>query len=109
MALSMASFWKDHSAAAMAFAFLVGVGVSKTLFTKLVFMHQAPRPLHADAGRLVLSCLERRCSLNDFRMISKSQLRSFAGICLAIALDLGCQNVALAMAYGLRVTENQGL
>jgi len=94
-----AAIWHENSSAAFAFAFLVAVGVSKTLLTKLIFTH-SPTPVAFS----VLSCLATNICLlpiliyqRDFRFLSVKQLRSFAGICVAIALDLGCQNVALAI------------
>jgi len=93
------SLMKEHSGAVFAFSFLVAVGVAKTLLTKLIFTH-SPTPVAFS----VLSCVATNICLfpilvirGEFRMIQVKALPSFAGICLAIALDLGCQNVALAI------------
>jgi len=97
--MTIATILKENSSAAFAFAFLVAVGVSKTLLTKLVFTH-SPTPVAFS----ILSCVATNICLlpillvqGEFKSISLKQVRSFAGICLAIALDLGCQNVALAI------------
>jgi len=52
----------------------------------------------------VLSCLATNICLapllaaqGNFRLLTKRMLPGFAGICLAIAIDLACQNVALAI------------
>jgi hypothetical protein len=96
---SWATIYKENSSAMFAFGFLVAVGVSKTLLTKLVFTH-SPTPVAFS----ILSCVATNLCLlpilvyqNDFKMLSRKQLSGFAGICVAIALDLGCQNVALAI------------
>lgn len=98
-ARSWQTIYKENSAAVFAFGFLVAVGVSKTLLTKLVFSH-SPTPVAFS----ILSCVATNICLfpillvqGDFKWLSRSQLKGFAGICLAIALDLGCQNVALAI------------
>ena len=90
---------RENAAAAAAFAFLVTVGVAKTLLTKFVFTH-SPTPVAFS----VLSCIATNICLlpiliaqGEFRMLSGSQLMSFTFICVAIGLDLGCQNVALAI------------
>jgi drug/metabolite transporter (DMT)-like permease len=90
---------KEHSAAVFAFSFLVAVGVLKTLLTKLIFTH-SPTPVAFS----VLSCIATNICLlpillirGEFRWLSSKALLNFAFICLAIALDLGCQNVALAI------------
>ena len=99
MAGSLKELYSANSGAIFAFTFLVVVGVAKTLLTKLVFTH-SPTPVAFS----VLSCIATNVCLipiliyqNDFRMLSRKQLSGFAGICVAIALDLGCQNVALAI------------
>merc|ERR1719238_1321771 len=94
---SWRALYKENSPAVFAFAFLVVVGVSKTLLTKLVFKH-SPTPVAFS----VLSCVATNICLlpiliaqGSFRVLSFKQFGGFVGICLAIALDLGCQNVAL--------------
>jgi len=93
------SLFREHSSATFAFSFLVAVGVSKTLLTKLIFNH-SPTPLAFS----VLSCLATNICLvpiliykKDTPVLTKKMLPGFAGICVAIALDLACQNVALAI------------
>uniref|UniRef100_A0A7S2JN33 EamA domain-containing protein n=1 Tax=Haptolina brevifila TaxID=156173 RepID=A0A7S2JN33_9EUKA len=89
----------EHSAATASFSFLVAVGVLKTLLTKLIFT-RSPTPVAFS----VLSCLATNICLlpillvrGEFTYLSKEMIPSFVGICFAIALDLGCQNVALAI------------
>jgi len=93
------SLFREHSSATFAFSFLVAVGVSKTLLTKLIFNH-SPTPLAFS----VLSCLATNICLvpiliykKDTPVLTRKMLPGFAGICVAIALDLACQNVALAI------------
>jgi len=90
---------REHASAIAAFCFLVGVGVAKTLLTKFVFQH-SPTPVAFS----VLSCIATNICLlpiliaqGEFRMLSVKQLCNFTLICVAIGLDLGCQNVALAI------------
>ena len=73
--------------------------MSKTLLTKLIFTH-SPTPVAFS----ILSCIATNICLvpilvyqGGFKMLSAKQLKGFGGICVAIALDLGCQNVALAI------------
>lgn len=93
------SLFTKHSAATSAFGFLVTVGVSKTLLTKLIFTH-SPTPVAFS----VLSCIATNICLTpiliyqgDCKCLKREMLPRFAGICVAIALDLACQNVALAV------------
>jgi len=98
-----AAYWvalyRGHSAALTAFSFLVAVGVSKTLLTKFVFSH-SPQPVAFS----VLSCLATNLCLapmllynGQLKCLTRAMIPGFAGICAAIALDLACQNVALAI------------
>ena len=95
----IASLFKEHSSVTFAFLFLVAVGVSKTLLTKLVFTH-SPTPVAFS----VLSCIATNICLTpiliyqgDVKPLTREMLPGFCGICLAIAVDLACQNVALAI------------
>lgn len=94
-----AQVYAANSSTIFAFAFLVGVGVTKTLLTKLLFAH-SPTPVAFS----ILSCVATDICLLPILLykgepigLSLKQLGSFAGICLAIAIDLACQNVALAI------------
>jgi len=89
----------ENASAAFALAFLVAVGVSKTLLTKFLFTH-SPTPVAFS----VLSCLATNICLlpilickGGLKMLTFKQFGSMMGICFAIGLDLGCQNVALAI------------
>lgn len=90
---------KESASAAFAFCFLVAVGVAKTLLTKFVFTH-SPTPVAFS----VLSCIATTIMLlpliacsGGFRCLSLQQIYHFLPIWLAIGLDLGAQNVALAI------------
>ena len=89
----------ENSKAAFAFCFLVAVGVSKTLLTKFIFVH-SPTPVAFS----LLSCVATNLCLvpvlvhqRSMRMLRRDEALKFSGICLAIAIDLACQNVALAI------------
>lgn len=91
--------FKLHSEVVLAFGFLVAVGVSKTLLTKAIFLHSA-----TPVAFSVLSCIATDVCLlpilrhyREFKLLSSTQLRSFGYICISIAVDLGCQNAALAI------------
>lgn len=99
MTIKIVEAAKENASAGFAFLFLVAVGVAKTLLTKFVFTH-SPTPVAFS----VLSCIATNICLlpiliiqGEFRMLSCSQLANFTLICVAIGLDLGCQNVALAI------------
>ena len=69
---------KTHSAATFAFGFLVAVGVSKTLLTKLIFTH-SPTPLAFS----VLSCIATMIVIAPiflFTLPLYEQLRRLAGL-----------------------------
>lgn len=92
-------YLREHGSALLALIFLVAIGVSKTLLTKLIFSH-SPTPVAFS----VLSCVATNVCLlpilawrGDFRGLSRKQLRSFVAVCVAIAVDLACQNVALSI------------
>lgn len=96
---TVCSLAKKHSAASASLAFLTFVAVSKTLLTKLVFTH-SPTPVAFS----ILSCVATNLCIapvliyqGNFRMLTKKELPGFALVCLAMAIDLGCTNVALAI------------
>ena len=93
------SLLTEHAMAALAFGFLVSVAVSKTLLTKLVFS-QLPAPVAFS----VLSCVATNVCLapcllysGQLRPLAWRQLPRFLAVCLAVAVDLACTNVALAI------------
>lgn len=91
----------ENRAAAFALAFLVFVAVSKTLLTKLVF-----NKINTPVAFSVISCLATNICLVPiillsknarFSLIARERLPLFAGICAAIAVDLGCTNVGISL------------
>lgn len=88
-------------AAAGAFAFLTFVAVSKTLLTKLVFTSHDNGPVAFSVLSCVLTLL---CMWPVFKWKPETwavprpeMYKGFLGVCVAIALDLACTNVALSL------------
>jgi len=88
-----------QAGAAGALGFLIAVAVSKTLLTKLVFTHVPPTVAFS-----VLSCIATNLCLapcllysGRLRLLTCPQLPGFIAVCAAIAVDLACTNVALAI------------
>ena len=82
-----------------AFSFLTFVAVSKTLLTKFVFTH-----VDTPVAFSVLSCVATIVLISlifvvhpaSFGWIRREMLVGFFGVSAAIALDLGCTNVAIS-------------
>lgn len=87
------------SDAVAAFAFLTFVAVSKTLLTEFVFTH-----VNTPVAFSVLSCIVTMLMLlpifaakpSYFGWIRREFLPGFIGVSAAIAVDLGCTNVAIS-------------
>ena len=83
----------------IAFSFLTFVAVSKTLLTKFVFTH-----VDTPVAFSVLSCIATIIVLlpvflvkpSYFGWIKRDMWLGFAGVSAAIAIDLGCTNVAIS-------------
>ena len=89
----------------MALSVMVAIGVSKTLLTKLLFEH-----VGLPVAFSVLSCVATNmCMLpifvlcggrgngNSFSWLRWRMVPRFAVVCVAIAIDLACTNVALSL------------
>ena len=89
-----------QAGAAGALGFLIAVGVSKTLLTKLVFEH-----VDTPVAFSVLSCIVTNVCLvpifllqpGSFKRLTPTMYRGFGFVCVAIAGDLACTNVALSV------------
>jgi drug/metabolite transporter (DMT)-like permease len=83
-----------------AFCFLTFVAVTKTILTKSVFMH-VPQPV----AYSVLSCVVTAiclgviflCQPHLYNTPNSSMIAGFTAVCIAIALDLACTNVAISL------------
>ena len=90
---------QNSQAAAWAFCFLTFIAVTKTLLTKLVFKH-----VNTPVAFSVLSCVATiLCILpvflfkrSMFNWLSRDMYTGFFYVCVAIAVDLGCTNVAIS-------------
>lgn len=99
-AQACAAFCRRNRSATLALAFLTFVAVTKTILTKLVFTH-----VHAPVAFSVLSCLATNLCLAPvflakpslFQSLQGRMLRPMLGVCLAIAIDLACTNVAISL------------
>ena len=89
-----------HAGAIGALCLLVTIAVSKTLLTKLVFKH-----VDTPVAYSVLSCVVTNVCMvpifllrqGSFKRLSKPMAKNFALVCVAIAMDLACTNVAISM------------
>ena len=86
--------------ATIAFCFLTFVAVTKTILTKSVFL-RTPQPI----AYSVLSCFVTAlcmlpifaCLRDTFRHPARHMLRGLTLVSIAIAIDLACTNVAIAL------------
>ena len=91
---------RKHAAAGGALSFLIAVAVSKTLLTKLVFEH-----VDTPVAFSVLSCVATNVCMvpifllrpGTFKRLTPVMYRGFGFVCIAIAGDLACTNVALSL------------
>jgi len=96
---SCAAVCKENRGPILALSFLTFVAVTKTILTKLVFMH-----VHMPVAFSVLSCVATILCLLPifavkpalFQPLRRHMIRPMVGVCLAIAIDLGCTNVAIS-------------
>ena len=112
---SWGACFQEHRAAAFALGVMVTIGVTKTLLTKLLFVH-----VGQPVAFSVLSCLATilcilpvflaqrvrnlgvvaACCTNanggsSYCPLRRQMVPGFAALCVAIAVDLACTNVAL--------------
>ena len=93
-------FWKKNRGSILALAFLTFVAVTKTILTKLVFTH-----VKAPVAFSVLSCVATNVCLlpvfaakpSLFQPLRRRMFWPMLGVCFAIAIDLGCTNVAISV------------
>ena len=91
---------RENAPALLALGFMTFIAVTKTLLTKYLFMH-----VHLPIAFSVMSCVATvLCFLpifafrSDFFAVPRwRMLPRFLGVCLAIAIDLGCTNVAISV------------
>jgi drug/metabolite transporter (DMT)-like permease len=97
---SQTELLQKHAGAASALGFLIAVAVSKTLLTKLVFQH-----VDTPVAFSVLSCIATNVCMvpifllkpGTFKRLTPVMYRGFGFVCIAIAGDLACTNVALSL------------
>ena len=90
----------SYGKTAFAFAFLTFVAVTKTLLTKTVFVH-VPTPVAFS----VMSCFVTAFCMvpifafkpSLFANLDWGKATMFGAVCVAIALDLACTNVAISL------------
>jgi drug/metabolite transporter (DMT)-like permease len=91
---------RKQAGAAGALTILIAVAVSKTLLTKLVFEH-----VDTPVAFSVLSCVATNVCMvpifllkpGTFKRLTPEMRRGFGFVCVAIAGDLACTNVALSL------------
>tara|TARA_B110001452_G_scaffold44224_1_gene33840 strand:+ start:6070 stop:7251 length:1182 start_codon:yes stop_codon:yes gene_type:complete len=79
---------------------LVAVAVAKTLLTKV-----ALRSIKAPVAFSIVSCLVTNVGIgcilvarpSTFKLLQRGMLRDFGIVCVTIAIDLGCTNVAISL------------
>jgi drug/metabolite transporter (DMT)-like permease len=85
---------------AMAAVILVGIAVFKTLITKVLFAE-----MDTPVAYSILSCLVTNMGISlwfaavpgSLKFLSRDMVPTFAAVCIAIAIDLGCSNVAISL------------